>query len=57
MKVSYVVTLDTGELVLTPEQAERVRQMIQRRTQADAGDWHITITQQKGLPLHPFPTP
>lgn len=62
MKVSFVVTLDAPDVAegeASAEQVETARLLVHRlvaREVAAAGI-HVTTTVQKGLPLHPFPTP
>ena len=62
MKASFVVTLDWPTDTLRDfgaAQLELARSTIQRVVEREvkSAGIHVTTTHQKGLPLHPFPTP
>ncbi len=59
MKVSYVVTLDAPDVPdneVRPSQPENARKLIHEILCREFGrETHVTVSVQKGLPLHPFP--
>ena len=66
MRVAYIVTLDAPDVPtaeVTAEQIETARAVIHRAVCAHVPHGvHVTTTEQRGLPLHPFkvhpfPTP
>lgn len=58
MRVAYVVTLDAPDVPnaeVTAQQIETARAVIHRAVCKEVPHGvHVTTTEQRGLPLHPF---